>query len=106
MEPTEKYKYTLQRRRYVTATWEVILSTVQSTCLVFQSNPQQKSTAFNVETATLCEEGLSTDPRVVAIGTVVVVLVVALEVFNLIVVQVDGNQGKLYYLSSQLLHRA
>ena len=42
----QKYKYTLQRRRYVslTATWEVILSTVQSTCLVFQSNPQQEST--------------------------------------------------------------
>ena len=85
------------------------MSTVQSTCLVFQSNPQQKSTAFNIETATLCEEGLSTAPRVVAIGIVVVVVVVvvvvlAVRVVDLKVVQVDGNQGKLYYLSSQLLH--
>ena len=84
------------------------MSTVQSTCLVFQSNPQQKSTAFNVETATLCKEGPSTAPRVVAIGTVVVVVVVvvvlAVRVVDLKVVQVDGNQGKLYYLSSQLWH--
>ena len=70
----------------------------------------QKSTALNVETATLCKEGPSTALRVVAIGTVVkvvvVVVIVAVRVVDLKVEQVDGNQGKLYYLSSQLLHRA
>ena len=50
----------------------------------------------------------------VAIGTVVVVevvvvvvlavVVLAVRVVDLKVVQVDGNQGKLYYLCSQLLH--
>ena len=42
--------------------------------------------------------------EVVVVVVVVVVVELAVRVVDLKVVQVDGNQGKLYYLCSQLLH--